>query len=179
MRRALGIVVVLAALAGAATAVAAPIIKQNGSDPVFKDFTSICAVPGYIDFGMCQGSASRFADVKGRINAIQPKPGVWNLGLSFSHLEPGSAYRLWGNRRGAVPVAGDIRGFFIVGSAVADATGAARFSYQTTDPTNLGFDLNRLPTPDSYNGTTIVTSYWSSQWLQVLDVDGTLFTPTT
>jgi hypothetical protein len=178
MRRVLVLAFAVAALAVAASAFAAPITKQNGRDPAFADFTSICGVAGYIDYGLCQGSASRFADVRGRINAVQAKQGVWNLGLSFSHLEPGSIYRLWGNRSGTAPSARDISGFFIIGSTAADPSGAAKFSYQTTDPTNLGFDLNVLPTPDTYNGITIVTSYWSSQWLQVLGVDGTLFTPT-
>ena len=46
------------------------------------------------------------------------------------------------------------------------------FDYQTTSPTNLGFDLNTTG-----DNVTIVTSWWSSQWLQILDSTGTLFVP--
>lgn len=177
MRRLLITAVLVAALAAAAIAGAEPITKQNGSSPVFKDFTSICAVPGYAVYGMCDGDKKTFADVTGRVNAVQPKPGVWNLGLSFTHLQPGALYRLWGNRTGTTPVAGEISGFFVVGTVTAALDGTARFSYQTADPTKLGFDLNFLSSAAQLNGTTIVTSYWSSQWLQVLNADGTLFVP--
>jgi len=51
-------------------------------------------------------------------------------------------------------------GFFAIGASDADAKGTAKFAYQTTNPTNLGFDLN---TTDS--NYTVVTSWWSSQWL--------------
>lgn len=158
-------------------AAAAPITKQNGKNPVFKDFTSICAVSGYASYGLCNGSTTRFTDVRGKVNAVQAKSEVWNLGVSFSHLTPGALYRLWGNRVGATPVQGDISGFFPIGTATALDDGTAKFSYQTDDPTNLGFDLNILPTPDTWNGITIVTSYWSEQWLQVLNPDGSLYVP--
>lgn len=48
----------------------------------------------------------------------------------------------------------------------------AKFDYETTSPTNLGFDLNTTG-----DNVTIVTSWWSSQWLQILDSTGTLFVP--
>ena len=63
-------------------------------------------------------------------------------------------------------------GFFAIGTSVADAGGTATFAYQTTNPTNLGFDLNT--TDPNY---TVVTSWWSSQWLQVLSSSGTLYVP--
>jgi hypothetical protein len=162
---------------GTSSAFGGPITKQNGSSPVFKDFTSICSVAGYLNYGNCNGSSSTYSEVTGRINAIQAKGDRWNLGVSFTHLEPGAVYRLWGNRRGETPVAGDIGGFFIVGTATAALDGTARFSYQTSDPTNLGFDLNILPTPWTVNGITLVTSYWSTQWIQVLNADGSLYVP--
>jgi len=46
----------------------------------------------------------------------------------------------------------------------------------TTSPTNLGFDLNFLATPDTQNGITVVTTYWSTQWLQVKS-GGLLYVP--
>jgi len=177
MKRFLIATALLAALASAAVAAAAPITKQNGSAPLFKDFTSICGVPGYVNYGLCNGSSTTFTDVTGRINAVQPKPDIWNLGFTFTHLQPGALYRLWGNRQGTTPVAGEISGFFIIGTVTAALDGTARFSYQTSSPTNLGFDLNFLSSPDVYNGTTLVTSYWSSQWIQVLNPDGTLYVP--
>lgn len=178
MRRVLIAAALIAALASAAVAGAGPISKQNGSTPLFKDFTSICAVPGYAFYGFCDGSTTKFADVTGRINAVQPKAGVWNLGVSFTHLQPGALYRLWGNRQGSTPLAGEISGFFVADTALAGLDGTVRFSYQTTNPTNLGFDLNFLASPDQFNGTTIATSYWSTQWIQVLNADGTLYVPT-
>src|SRR4029453_4447657 len=70
-------------LAGAAAATAigvapppsaaGPITKQNGQKPAFNAFTSICAVPGYADYGLCGGDATRFTDVKGKVNAVQAK----------------------------------------------------------------------------------------------------------
>jgi hypothetical protein len=159
------------------SASAAPITKQNGSDPVFKDFTSICTVAGYVNFGWCGGDATKFTDIKGKVNAIQPKIGRWNLGLSFKGLMPGWTYRLWGNRDPATPSPGVIPGFFMIGDAVADANGNASFSYQTDDPNYLGFDLNILDHPWSFNGVTLVTSYWSQQAIRVLNADGTLYVP--
>src|SRR3954452_3251983 len=140
-------VVLLAVFAASAfTACAAfaggPTTKQNGSTPVFADFTSICAVPGYLNFGNCGGVATTYSGVAGRINAVQAKEGRWNLGFTFTHLQPGASYRLWGNQAGEVPSPGVITGFFIIGTGVAQADGTLRFSSQTTTPGNLGFDLN-------------------------------------
>jgi hypothetical protein len=168
----------LATLAfGVSTAGADPITKQNGSTPVFKDFTSICTVAGYVNFGWCGGDPTKFTWIKGKVNAIQAKEGRWNLGISFSGLTPGMTYRLWGNQDGATPSPGVISGFFIIGDAVADSAGTARYSYQTTNPNNLGFDLNVIDHPWSYNGVTLVTSYWSQQAIKVLNPNGTLYVP--
>jgi hypothetical protein len=161
-------------LLGASSGAGAPITKQNGSTPVFKDFTSICAVPGYASYGLCGDSSATFANVRGRINAIQAKLGRWNLGISFTGLQPGAEYRLWGNQDGATPSPGVIGGFFIIDTGLADANGNLSFSYQTSSPDNLGFDLNILP---GYSGITIVTSYWSQQAIRVLNPDGTLYVP--
>jgi hypothetical protein len=63
------------------------------------------------------------------------------------------------------PDRGDISGFVPIATAVAALDGTIKFSYQTSTPTNLGFDLNILADAQEYRGTTIVTSYWSSQAL--------------
>jgi hypothetical protein len=152
-----------------------PITKQNGSTPVFNGFTSICAVAGYASYGNCNGDTTKYTDVSGRINAVQAKVGVWNLGLSFAHLQPGASYKLWGNRTTAVP--GTITGFFPIATVVAALDGTARFSYQTADPSGLGFDLNILDNQSDLYGITVVTSYWSNQAIQVLNSDGTLYVP--
>jgi hypothetical protein len=170
-------VAIACACISVASATAAPITKQNGSTPVFKDFTSICTVPGYVNYGLCGGDSTKFTDVKGRVNAIQPKPGRWNLGLSFTGLTPGAMYRLWGNQDGATPSPGVISGFFIIGDAVADANGNLSYSYQTGNPDSLGFDLNITGQGFSDNGITLVTSYWSQQAIKVLNPDGTLYVP--
>jgi hypothetical protein len=152
-----------------------PITKQNGSTPVFNTFTSICAVAGYANYGNCNGDTTKYTNVTGRINAVQAKVGVWNLGLSFANLEPGASYKLWGNRTTAVPWT--IAGFFPIATVVAAPDGTARFSYQTADPSGLGFDLNILEGPSDFYGITVVTSYWSNQAIQVLNPDGTLYVP--
>jgi hypothetical protein len=162
-------------VSGSSTAFAGPVTQQNGKTPVFKAFTSICAVPGYQSYGNCAGDPTTYEDVSGKVNAVQAKAGRWNLGVSFKGLEPGRYYRLWGNRTGAAR--GDIDGFFVIGTAVAALDGSARFSYQTNDPKYLGFDLNILDEPEQYRGITVVTSYWSEQALQVLNSDGTLYVP--
>jgi hypothetical protein len=54
--------------------------------------------------------------------------------------------------------------------------GKAEFSVRTSEVTNLGFDLNVLQA-DEFRGTTVVTSYWSSQTIQVLNEDGALYIP--
>jgi hypothetical protein len=164
------------AVAPAALTKDGPITKQNGGTPLFADFTSICAVPGYASYGNCGGSTSTYSDVKGRINAVQAKLGVWNLGVSFTGLQPGATYRLWGNRSAGAPSPGVIDAFFIAGTAIASLDGKAEFSVRTSEVTNLGFDLNVLEA-DEFRGTTVVTSYWSSQTIQVLNEDGTLYVP--
>jgi hypothetical protein len=165
------------ALLGASSSAGAPITKQNGSTPVFADFTSICGVAGYLNYGLCDGNATKFTNIKGRVNAVQSKLGRWNLGLSFTGLQPGATYRLWGNQDGATPSPGVIDGFFIIGTGLADAYGNLRFSYQTDKPNNLGFDLNALPDAWMYSGITLVTSYWSQQAIKVLDANGNLYVP--
>jgi hypothetical protein len=174
MKRVVAIVALVGALAtvGASAALAGggPITKQNGTTPVFADFTSICSVAGYAWYGDCNGEIGKFTDITGRINAIQAKAGVWNLGFSFTKLEPGASYTLWGNRTDLC--CAPLNGFFAIGTVVAALDGTARFSYQTTVPSGLGFDLNRY-----YN--TVVTSYWSSQTIKVLNPDGTLYVPST
>jgi hypothetical protein len=178
MKTILALATMIGAAALAAVPVgAAPITKQNGGAPVFQDFTSICAVPGYVNYGLCGGVARTFTNVKGKVNAVQPKAGRWNLGLSFSGLAPGATYRLWGNQDGATPAPGVIGGFFVIATGVADLSGNINFSYQTSNPDNLGFDLNILSEPWMYNGITIVTSYWSQQAIKVLNADGTLYVP--
>jgi len=165
MSRFLALATVVSGLALLATSsvAAGPITKQNGTTPVFKDFTSICSVPGYVDFGSCGADPT---------NAIQAKLDRWNLGISFTGLEPNQPYRLWGNQDGATPTPYVVGGFFVVGDGTADANGNLSFSYQTSNPNNLGFDLNRMP----WN-ITIVTSYWSQQAIKVLNPDGTLYVP--
>jgi hypothetical protein len=165
------------AVAVAVAAAAGPITKQNGSTPLFKDFTSICAVPGYVNYGNCGGHATQYTEITGRINAIQAKVGVWNLGISFSNLQPGASYLLWGNYTTGDPSRGVISGFFPIATAVAALDGTARFSYQTSSPSNLGFDLNLLEGAWDLYGVTTVTSYWSNQTIQVLNSDGTLYVP--
>jgi hypothetical protein len=171
--------VAVAALAlGAGAAAAKPITKQNGAAPLFADFTSICAIPGFLFYGNCNGNSSTYSTVSGRINAVQAKAGVWNLGVSFKGLTPGASYRLWGNRDAGTPTPGLVVGFFAIADAVAGLDGTANFSYQTTDPTYLSFDLNVLSGPSDVYGITVVTSYWSDQRIQVLNPDGTLYVPT-
>ncbi len=171
--------VVALGIAGASATVApgAPSTKQNGSTPVFNAFTSICSVPGYANYGNCNGDPTTYRNVTGRINAVQAKAGRWNLGFTFTQLAPGAYYKLWGNRGGATPSPGGIDDFFVIGTGIAALDGTLRFSYQTTTPSNLGFDLNILADPEQFRGTTVVTSYWSSQTLRVLNPDGTLFVP--
>jgi hypothetical protein len=160
-----------AALAGG------PVSKQNGTTPVFRDFTSICSVSGYLNYGNCGGDATTYGNVTGRINAVQAKLGRWNLGVSFKNLQPGALYRLWGNQDGAVPSAGEISGFFPIATAVAGLDGSASFSYQTSTPSGLGFDLNILDDITVYRGITVVTSYWSEQAIKVMNPDGSLYVP--
>ena len=137
---------------------AGPITKQNGSKPAFNAFTSICAVAGYADYGYCAGDVTAFTNVKGKLNAIQAKQGRYNLDFTFGNLTPGVEYRLWATRD-AIPY--DLS-FFEVGRAFADALGNASFKLQTTQPGGFGFDLNTVEP-----NVTIVTSWWSGQYLVV------------
>jgi hypothetical protein len=166
-----------ALLLGASAAVGAPVTKQNGTNPLFKNFTSICAVSGYAGYGLCNGDPKAFTSVTGRINAVQAKPGVWNLGLSFAGLQPGAAYKLWGNQPTAPSIPFVLQGFFPIATVTAGVDGTASYSYQTTDPTNLGFDLNVLQDWSDFYGFTVVTSFWSNQTIQVLNSNGTLYVP--
>jgi hypothetical protein len=166
MQSKLTIMAIVAALALAATAQGGPITKQNGSAPVIGAFTSICAVPGYSGYGSCGGSASTFAEVGGRMNAVQAKAGRYNLEFEFSSLTPGVAYRLWSTRN-AVPFGGS---WSEVGRGIADESGSVSFKLQTTEPGGLGFDLNTV-----VGDTTIVTSWWSGQKL-VVNGDSSLAT---
>jgi hypothetical protein len=178
MKRLVAILLVIAAFAAGASAThaAAPITKQNGSTPVFTSFTSICRLPGYVLYGNCRGTAGAFDSVTGRVDAVQPKLGLWNLTLSFTNLQPGALYRLWGNRTGIAPAQSNNSDFFSIDTRAASLTGTVSFDYQTTSPANLGFDLNVLSNPNDVNGITIVTSYWSVQWLQVA-TGGLLYVP--
>jgi len=162
----IGLATLALASAGTATAGGGPVTKQNGATPVFSSFTSICTLAPYADYGYCAGGRSTLPNVSGRINAVQPKSGVWSLDVSFAGLQPGASYTLWGNSTAPPAIPGKIVGFFAIGTALAAADGTAKFNYQTTAPENLGFDLN-------LNGYTILTSYWSNQRLHV-NADGTL-----
>ena len=166
MKSVLTIVALAATFALAATAQAGPITKQNGSAPVISAFTPICAVPGYADYGLCGGSTTTFSGVGGKMNAVQPKAGTYNLDFSFSGLNPGVEYRLW-STKDAVPFGGT---WTEVGRAFASATGTISFKLQTTSPGGLGFDLNTVS-----GDITIVTSWWSGQKL-VMNGDGSLST---
>jgi hypothetical protein len=178
MRRLAVIWLVIAGFAAGASATpaAGPITKQNGSSPVFTSFTSICRISGFVLYGNCGGNAATFDSITGRIDAVQSKVGVWNLSLSFTHLQPGALYRLWANRSGIPPVQGNNSGFFSIDTRAASLDGTLSFDYQTTSPQNLGFDLNVLSNPNDVNGITLVTSYWSVQWLQ-LRTGGLLYVP--
>jgi hypothetical protein len=157
----------------AALAADGPTTKQDPSKPAFAAFTSICAVPGFVNFGFCNGSTTTFSNVKGRIGQAQPGRNGWHLRISFDGLTPGAVYRLFGNRDGlAIP--GRVDGFFQIATAQAIFNGSVFFDYITTAPENLGLDLNQLTGPSDVNGVTIVTSYWSKQFLHV-NPDGTLY----
>ena len=57
---------------GSSYAGGGPVTKQNGSEPVISAFTPICAVAGYADYGLCGGDVTKFGDIGGKMNAIQP-----------------------------------------------------------------------------------------------------------
>lgn len=160
-------VAVLAALGTAATAVAAPTTKQNGGAPAFATFTSVCTpLPTYEGCDGNHGDPSTFAKVTGKVNAIQAKSGIYNLGISFSGLVAGESYKLYGYH-----TTGDPNSYFVIGTGTADASGALNFSYQYTATTGdqISFDLNDLRVGDDNGGYgwTVVTSYWSGQPLTV------------
>jgi hypothetical protein len=143
-----------------------PVTKQNGSTPVITAFTPICAVAGFATYGLCGGDVAMFGNVSGKMNAVQPKPGKYNLDFTFTNLTPGVEYRLWATRD-----AGPFTGTWIeVGKAFASETGSATYKLQTDSPGGLGFDLNRVQ-----GDVTIVTSWWSGQYL-VVNSDGSLKT---
>jgi hypothetical protein len=146
-----------------ASQAAGPITKQNGKSPAIEAFTSICAVAGYANYGFCAGDTRRFTNVKGKMNAIQAKPGRYNLEFEFSNLTPGVAYRLWSTSDG--------RSFTEVGRMVASAAGQVAYKLQTDSPGGLGFDLNTINEGD----ITVVTSWWSGQKL-VVNADSSLST---
>jgi hypothetical protein len=171
MNRVLTTVACAAALALLACS-AAPAANQDSLKPAFASFTSICAVPGFVNYGYCNGSTTTFSNVTGKIAQALPGRDGWHLRISFDGLTPGAVYRLWGNRDGlAIP--GKIDGFFQIATARAWFNGSVWFEYITTAPENLGFDLNQLTGPSDANGVTIVTSYWSKQFLHV-NPDGSL-----
>jgi hypothetical protein len=155
-------VAIVAALALAASAQGGPITKQNGQSPAIAAFTPICAVAGYANYGYCGGSTTTFSDVRGKMNAIQPKPGRYNLEFSFSGLTPGVEYRLWATRTGG--------SWAEVGRAFASDSGSVSFKLQTDSPGGLGFDLNTIS-----QDITVVTSWWSGQKL-VVNPDSSLST---
>ena len=142
MRRVMtgGILVGALALAGTSQAGGA-VTKQNGSDAVIKAMTSICAVSGYADYGLCGGDTTKFTNVGGKMNAIQPKAGQYNLEFVFTNLTPGVEYSALVETRDAVPFGGT---FTEVGRAIADGAGSAKYQLQTTSPGGLGFDLNTV-----------------------------------
>ena len=160
-----GLLVAALSLAGTSHA-GGPVTKQNGSQPAISAFTPICAVSGFADYGLCGGSAATFANVGGKMNAIQPKPGQYNLEFTFTNLTPGVEYRLWATRD-AVPFGGT---WFEVGRTVADESGSVSYKLKSDAPDGLGFDLNTVQ-----GDITIVTSWWSGQQL-VVNGDGSLST---
>ena len=163
MKRILLPVLAATAVLVPASQAAGPITKQNGKSPAIEAFTSICAVSGYANYGFCAGDTKKFTNVKGKMNAIQAKPGRYNLEFEFSNLTPGVEYRLWSTSDG--------RSFTEVGRMVASATGGVEYKLQTDTPAGLGFDLNTVAQGD----ITVVTSWWSGQKL-VVNTDSTLTT---
>jgi len=160
-----GLLVGALAFAGASQA-GGPVTKQNGSTPPITAFTPICAVPGYANYGLCGGNSAAFGNVAGKMNAVQPKAGRYNLEFTFTNLTPGVEYRLWATRD-AVPFGGS---WSEVGRTFADGAGSVSYKLTTGDPSGLGFDLNTVE-----GDITIVTSWWSGQQL-LRDADGSLST---
>jgi len=164
MNRLLGTAACAVALA-LLTSSAATASSQDPLKPVLT-LTSICAVPGYGNFGLCNGDPTTFSNITGTVGQSQARRGHWVIRLTFTGLANGATYRLWGNRDGlAIP--GKIDGFFQIATGRALVGGVLWFDVDTTNPENLAFDLNQLNGPSDVNGTTIVTSYWSKQFLHV------------
>ena len=155
-------VLVALVIAVPASQAGGPVTKQNGKSPAIEAFTSICAVSGYANYGLCAGDTAKFKNIKGKLNAIQAKPGRYNLEFEFGNLTPGVEYRLWSTRDGV--------SFSEVGRMVASDSGGAAYKLQTESPGGLGFDLNTIQ-----GDITIVTSWWSGQRL-VVNADTTLST---
>ena len=160
-KRALVALSAAAAIGGTTLAAsAAPVSKQNGSLGL-TPFSTVCGpMPGY---GLCNGDPTTFSTVTGKIDAVQAKAGRYNMGFSFTGLQPGATYRLWENLNGSFTPLGDL---------VADSTGKGQFSWQyfAQPGDKLGFDLNVDPT-NGY-GTTVVTSYWTGAVLSPSGPDG-------
>ena len=133
------------AVVGVSPSLAGSPPKQNGSSSTFDAFTPICAVGGYASYGNCGGDVTTYTNVTGRMNAVQANEGRYNLGFTFTNLTPGAVYRLWGKYCTS--------GFFAIDILAADSYGVARFSYQTSTPEGLGFDLNIVA-----GDITVVTS---------------------
>jgi hypothetical protein len=157
-------ILILALAVASPSQAGGPITKQNGSHPAFAAFTSICAVSGYAGYGLCGGDPTTFTNVSGKMNAIQFKPGMYNLDFTFASLTPGVEYRLLATRD-AVPFGGS---WFEVGRVFADVSGLAQYKLSTDAPAGLGFDLNLVQ-----GDITVVTSWWSGEYL-VVNPDGTL-----
>ena len=152
---------VAAAAIGVAPGLAGSPPKQNGSSGL-EPFASICAVDGFASYGDCGGDVTKYTNVSGKINVVQAKPGRYNLGFAFTNLTPGVEYRLWGTYGHPT--------YFSIGVVIADAAGAAKFSYQTDAPVGLGFDLN-----NTMGDVTVVSSYWPGHLL-AKNADGSLYT---
>jgi hypothetical protein len=132
------LVAVLAALGTAATAVAAPTTKQNGGAPAFATFTSVCTpLPTYEGCDGNHGDPSTFAKVTGKVNAIQAKSGIYNLGISFSGLVAGESYKLYGYH-----TTGDPNSYFVNDLRVGDDNGGYGWtvvtSYWSGQPLTVG-----------------------------------------
>jgi hypothetical protein len=137
---------------------------DDPTKPVLR-FTPICAVSGFENYGLCSGPTS-LSNIRGTVGQSQARRGHWLIRLTFSGLTPGSLYRLWGNRDGlATP--GQIGGFFPIATGRVLPGGVLWFDVDTTNPENLAFDLNQIRDESELNGTTVVTSYWSRQFLHV------------
>ena len=89
-----------------------------------------------IGYGFCGGDATTFSNVTSKLNAVQSKAGRYTLDFSFGNLIPAVEYRLWGTR--------DRFSWFAIGTVATSESGSVKFSFQTTEPAGLGFDLNTV-----------------------------------